>query len=149
MGARLQALLNKYLDNLTGSLFRDTQDSELCVQIILQTAKKIAKQKQRWDDDTLFVLDFKAKMYSELFLIAKDNKELRDHMKGHLAENHTNLAEIYREIDSSDFPRNEITKLYYIEDSRPAAIAEHLQININTVKYHLKQLKKRLSPHWD
>lgn len=52
------------------------------------------------------------------------------------------IIEIYQYLEVSSFPRNQIGKLYYFDNLGPKQISQKLDININTVKYHIKNLKR-------
>ncbi|MFK7824722.1 MAG: hypothetical protein AB8G05_11225 [Oligoflexales bacterium] len=52
------------------------------------------------------------------------------------------IIDLVHYLELANFPRNEIGKLYYFEQKKPKKISELLNVNINTVKYHIKILKR-------
>ena len=52
------------------------------------------------------------------------------------------LFDVFRYLEVSKTPRKQIGKLYYFENMGPKEISETLDVNINTVKYHIKNLKR-------
>ncbi len=53
------------------------------------------------------------------------------------------LVDLCREMEEGYYPRNRIVSLYYCEKMGASKIAEHLGVNVNTVKYHLRYLNKK------
>ncbi|NRA46156.1 MAG: sigma-70 family RNA polymerase sigma factor [Oligoflexales bacterium] len=60
---------------------------------------------------------------------------------------HGDLKEVLQYLEVSKSPRDEIGKLYYFDKIGPKRISEMLAMSINTVKYHIKNLKRSCLKH--
>ena len=56
--------------------------------------------------------------------------------------NFDEIMELSHALEMSKFPRNQIGMLYFFDQVGPKKISELLSVNINTVKYHIKILKR-------
>lgn len=88
------------------------------------------------------LLDHHASFYAELAKYMRNNHDFGQSLRKSLIFMGCNLAKIEGFIEKSRFPKSEIAFLYLCRNMGPSSIAKKLSLDLNSVKYHIKTIKR-------
>jgi hypothetical protein len=95
------------------------------------------------NDPLLQHLSLSAAVYSHIYRKLKTETRLDLDCTNPSPLGPISIADLYFEMHEGYYPRNKIAQLYYCEKLGASKIAERLNVNINTVKYHLRYFNKK------